>query len=367
MLNWLLVILLLLALVGIGVLAMIIDSGVPDSQKKALTYALFGLFGLIGVVFLLVEDKSAFVYGEWASQGKKGGKKSKQHYEESAGEGDAEQPEVEVTQKAGGSGDDGSGDGSGQKSTSDGRDCDVCPPMVALAGGNTVMGTLFRETGLGAQELGAMAEVKLEPFAISRYEITVGQFRAFLKAKGHKPANACNIGEQVLEGRGFETPGFEQTSEHPAVCVSWYDALAYADWLTQKTGRHYGLASEAQWEYAARAGGADAYSTGKSIHPRQAQFRAVGEKRNGTVEVGQFGANKFGLYDVHGNAAEMIMTCWTPAGGKAPGPLESCERRMIKGGAWYSPVGHLHAAARAPIGLHDADHGVGFRVVRHKE
>lgn len=368
MLNWILVALLAVALVGIGGLAFVIDSGVEDKQKQTYVYALFGLLGLIGVVFMLVEDKSAFVYGDWESSGKKGGSKSKQHAEVSEGS-DGKMAETGVTTKQGASGGDeaaGSDGGKGSKETADGRDCPVCPPMVRLNGGRTVVGTLFREAGQGGPALGPLQEVMQPAYSISRYEITVGQFEAFVKAKGHKPATSCRIGEKVVEA-SYRNPGFEQTPEHPVVCISWYDAAAFASWLTDTTGRRYDLATEIEWEHAARADAIDPYVTGRQIHSAQAQFRAVGPPRTGTLEIGQFSSNKFGLYDVHGNAAEMIRNCWNTAEvavGKATG---ECTIRTTKGGSWSSTAAHLQFAARAPIAIGEADNTTGFRVVRHKE
>jgi formylglycine-generating enzyme required for sulfatase activity len=368
MLNWILVALLLLALVGIGALAMMIDSGIEDKNKQKFVYALFGLFGLIGIVFMMVEDKSAFVYGDWESQGKKGGKKAKQYAEVDEG-AQGEQAEVGVTYKnSSQGGDDASGSDSGKtKEAADGRDCDVCPPMVKLVGGKTVVGTLFREAGQGGPILGPLQEVTLPAFAISRYEITVAQFSAFVKAKGYKPANTCRIDGKIVEGADFRSPGFEQTPEHPAVCISWYDAAAYADWLTQKTGRRYLLPTEVEWEHAARAGTLDAYATGKQIHGAQAQYRTVGVTRKGTVSIGQFSANKYGFYDMHGNAAEMIRNCWNTSEVAVGATTGDCSVRTMKGGGWTSTAAHLQFAARAAVPIKEADNTIGFRVARYKE
>lgn len=383
MLNYVLVGLLVVALVGIGALAMMIDSGIEDKHKTMFVYALFGLFGLIGVVFMMVEDKSAFVYGDWSGSGKKGGKKAKQ-YAEVSEDDDGGMAEAEATKKAGGSSGDDS-EGAASKSASagtdpekkDGRDCDVCPPMVRMPGAKAVIGTLFREAGRGGPILGPLQEVQLPAYSIGRDEITVAQFEAFVKEKRHKPANSCRIGKEVRDGASFRSPGFEQGPDHPVVCVSWYDASAYADWLTQKTGRAYNVANEVEWEHAARAGSFDSYTTGKQIHAALAQFRAVGQTRNGTTNVGTFSANKYGLYDVHGNAAEMIRNCWDTSEAPATEIATSatppsvtkgeCSSRTVKGGSWASTAGHLHFAARAPIGIAEADNTVGFRVVRHRE
>lgn len=384
MLNWLLVGLLLLALVGIGALAMIIDSGVEDRHKTALVYSLFGLFGLIGVVFYMVEDKTAFVYGDWSASEKKGGKKGKRQVEEVDGQ-DGEQAETEVSKKsAGGSGEDEKTDAvtkGASGATADGRDCEGCPQMVPVNGGATVIGTLFREAGRGGPVLGPLLEAKVPGYSIGKYEVTVAQFEVFLKERRHKPANLCRVGKELRDGATYQSPGFDQGPGHPVVCVSWVDAVAYADWLTQKTKRKYDLPTEVEWEHAARSGTFDGYATGKQIHGAQAQFRAVGQNRTGTAIAGTFSSNKIGLFDVHGNAAEMIRDCWNTAapaanagagpaadtGGNAEAGTSDCDARSIKGGSWASTAGHLHFAARAPIAIGEPDNTVGFRVVRRRE
>jgi len=252
MLNYLLVFLLLLALVGIGVLAMVIDSGVSDKHKKSLAYGLFGLFGVIGVVFMMVEDKSAFVYGDWSSGPKAAKKKQTKHYEVTEKAGEAVEEDVQITRKAdpGTLLDDGTaGDG---KKSADGMAsrCPACPIMVELTGGSSVIGTLFREVGEGGLELGPMQEITLPKFAISKMEITVGQFEAFVKDKGYKPANVCRAGSETISGEAWRRPGFEQGQDSPVVCVSFYDAMEFANYLTQKTGQRYSLPTEAEWEYA---------------------------------------------------------------------------------------------------------------------
>lgn len=384
MLNYLLVFLLLLALVGIGVLAMVIDSGVSDKHKKSLAYGLFGLFGVIGVVFMMVEDKSAFVYGDWSSGPKAAKKKQTKHYEVTEKAGEAVEEDVQITRKAdpGTLLDDGTaGDG---KKSADGMAsrCPACPIMVELTGGSSVIGTLFREVGEGGLELGPMQEITLPKFAISKMEITVGQFEAFVKDKGYKPANVCRAGSETISGEAWRRPGFEQGQDSPVVCVSFYDAMEFANYLTQKTGQRYSLPTEAEWEYAARAGSYEDYSTGRQIVAQQAHFRSVGQTKRGTMPVGSFAPNKYGVYDAHGNASELVRTCHDradlkpistrPGDPPAAAPrgaldMAGCTVRMLKGGAWYSPAGHLHASSRAPISLGDADHGVGFRVVRYKD
>lgn len=370
MMNWLLVGLLVLALIGIGALAMLIDSGVEDRHKQRFVYALFSLFGLIGVVFMMVEDKSAFVYGDWDSGPKAAKKKGKQHYEVTEKSDEGGPDEVEVTTKAdpGIKLDDGSGTSNGKSAqTADGRDCPGCPQMIRLSGGPTVIGTLFREAGQGGPLLGPLQEAKLPAFSIGRYEVTVEQFEMFVKAKGYKPANTCRIGNEVREGASFRNPGFEQGPDHPVVCISWYDAAAFADWLTMKTGRKYDLPTELEWEHAARGGGLDSFVTGKQIHGAQAQFRYVGQNKLSTVNVGTYGANKFGLFDVHGNAAEMLRNCWNATDNPVGATSGECSQRTTKGGSWMSTAGHLHLAARAPVGIGQASNTVGFRVVRHRE
>jgi len=151
--------------------------------------------------------------------------------------------------------------------------------------------------------------------------------------------------------------------KRPVVNVTYAEAEGYANWLAAKTGQPYRLPTETEWEYAARAGSLDAFSFGSAIAATMANFTAPGGARGRTLPAGNFAPNRFGLYDMHGNAAEWTADCWT--GGEGTTLVGSfCSARVIKGGAWDSAGDDVRASARngGPAGARRND--VGFRVVR---
>jgi hypothetical protein len=142
------------------------------------------------------------------------------------------------------------------------RDCADCPEMVVVSAGTYRMGST-RDRALTDAE-GPRHEVRIaSAFAVARFEVSRGEFAAFVKETGHAAfqGKGCVVLRhedlQWIEdsARDWRNPGFEQGDDHPAVCVSWDDAKAYAGWIGKKTGKPYRLLSEAEWEYAARAGG----------------------------------------------------------------------------------------------------------------
>jgi formylglycine-generating enzyme required for sulfatase activity len=171
-----------------------------------------------------------------------------------------------------------------------------------------------------------------KPFAVARYPVTRGEFAAFVNTTGHK----MDGGAYVWNGKEWKTdpskswrdPGFSQDDRHPVVCVSWKDAQAYIEWLREKTGKVYRLPSEAEWEYAARAGTVTPFWWGKSITPDQANYDgnyvykgggSKGAYREKTVPVNSFEASPWGLYQVHGNVWEWCEDRWHDDYNGAPG------------------------------------------------
>ncbi len=231
------------------------------------------------------------------------------------------------------------------------RDCDACPEMVVIPAGNFTMGSSKSETGHQADEE-PQREVKLAaPFAVGRFEVTFDEWDACVAdggCAGHEP-------DDQHWGRG----------RRPVVDVSWEVANDYTEWLSRKTGRSYRLLSEAEWEYAARAGTATPYSFGATIHRDQANFG--GEK---TAEVGSYPASPFGLSDMHGNVWEWVADCYAesyrdaPADGAAVSPA-GCNWRVVRGGAWNttSPE-NMRTAFRLRRVADSTRDNVGFRVAR---
>jgi formylglycine-generating enzyme required for sulfatase activity len=163
--------------------------------------------------------------------------------------------------------------------------------------------------------------------------------------------------------------------------VSWNDARAYVQWLSRKSGKAYRLPSEAEWEYAARAGTTTPFSFGETITSEQANYDATtaygsgaaGVNRQMTMPAGSFPANAFGLHDMHGNVWEWTEDCWsdeytndTPADG-APVLRADCEGHVMRGGSWEDHPADVRAAARVGAFKEDQTWSDGFRVVRAME
>ena len=155
--------------------------------------------------------------------------------------------------------------------------------------------------------------------------------------------------------------------------VSWSRAQSYVAWLAKKTGKPYRLLTEAEWEYAARAGAASAYATGATIDEKQARFsNTASHDAKQTVPVGSFDPNAFGLYDMHGNVWEWVEDCWhgnyehAPAEGSAwlqeDGGM--CDYRIYRGGSWYNNAEILRAANRTGSSPELSIINIGFRVAR---
>jgi len=262
------------------------------------------------------------------------------------------------------------------------------PVMIQIPAGEFLMGSPEDEPGRDSDE-GPQHEVQVPAFAIARTETTVGQFRAFVEDTGYETdaesGNGCfawnanhNKWEQLKE-RDWRNPGFTQTEAHPVICVSWNDTVAYAGWLSKQTGERYRLPTEAEWEYAARAGTTTPFWTGDCIHTDQANYGGnvdyngcganTGVSRGQTVAAGSLQANAWGLHDTAGNVWEWVQDCWhdsyrgAPADGSAweePG----CARRVVRGGGWFSRPQLVRSANRygyAPDAAYDI---LGFRLAR---
>lgn len=275
------------------------------------------------------------------------------------------------------------------------KDCPDCPEMVRVPGGTFVMGTPTADPRAAATRAESQAVIVRIPkaFALGRLEITRKEYRAFVADAGYDVRASCVTWDDTLgrfnadRTRGPDNPGRPRAvrDDHPAACVSWSDAKAYVQWLAHKTGKAYRLPSEAEWEYAARAGSATRWPWGDSatdgcdfanVYDLSARESfAFGWEpvhcRDGYPDVAPTGAlraNAFGLYDMIGNVAEWVEDCatdsyvgrprdarpWVWAGG--------CPRRVIRGGSWVAPAERARSAYRdaAEIGLR-AD-WIGFRV-----
>jgi len=150
--------------------------------------------------------------------------------------------------------------------------------------------------------------------------------------------------------------------------VSWQDAQQYVAWLSRRTGQRYRLLTEAEWEYAARAGTVTAYSFGVSVSPSLANYRESGLRR--TQIVGRYPANGFGLHDVHGNIWEWVQDCYTDTYSGAPSDAAEaatggdCSRRVLRGGSWAENPPALRSALRNWDSPDGRGRIFGFRVAR---
>jgi len=219
--------------------------------------------------------------------------------------------------------------------------------MVPIPGGTPVAGD-------GAQ---------VKPFSIGRHEVTRAQFLAFVDATGYRPSPPAAAGDDAcgVEQPDWRKPGFEQTAADPVVCVSWNDAKAYIDWLNQWSSLKFRLPTDAEWEYAARAGTPTAYWYGAGHDANMSNGQGAAERDKwalGTAPVGQFPANPFGLFDILGNASEWVADCAEPGREDAGG----CEARLVRGGNWTSDAAQLQVTVRAGKPRTFRANYIGFRL-----
>ena len=260
--------------------------------------------------------------------------------------------------------------------------------MVVVPAGQFVMGssgaliTIGEETSyLSSYAYRPQHSVTIsKPFAVGKYEVTRRQYAAFVDETSHFTYDECF--EYTDDGNNFNTnlnwrsPGFSQSDNHPVVCVSWHDAQAYARWLSKKTKEQYRLLTEAEWEYAVRAGTTTPYHFGSTILPSQARYWHSGcslisnSPCRGTVQVGSYPANAFGLHDMHGNVSEWVEDCWhwgydgAPSDGSAwfygCGTFPSY---VVRGGAWNDTLDEVLSAYRNAFGSNRRQ-PTGFRVAQ---
>ena len=222
--------------------------------------------------------------------------------------------------------------------------------FVQIRGGEFTMGSPAGEAGHQKDE--TQHQVKVSDFYMSKYELTVREFRKFIEDSGYKTDAEKGDGSYVWEGKewkkqaginwrhgvsGSVRPQSEEN--HPVVHVSWNDAVAYCEWLSKTTGNRYRLPTEEEWEYACRAGTTTPFNTGSNLTTEQANYsgnypynnNAKGQYRQNTVPVESFAPNAWGLYNMHGNVWE-----WTDSLYDKSGSL-----RVIRGGSWLLSLIHI--------------------------
>jgi formylglycine-generating enzyme required for sulfatase activity len=236
------------------------------------------------------------------------------------------------------------------------RDCPQCPQMVVLATSTFTMGTPEADSDGHADERPPRVVSIVRPFALGKYEVTFAEFDACVQDKGcsHRP-------EDNGRGRGLR----------PVVDVSWNDARAYVAWLSKRTGKIYRLPSEAEWEYAARAGAQTRFPWGNEMVYGRANCDGCGGFDHGpSVPVGKFPANAFGLHDMQGNVAEWTEDCWHANYVGAPFDASpwlhggDCSLRVFRGGSWNAGPRASRPADRNENTTAFRGDFVGFRVAR---
>jgi len=215
------------------------------------------------------------------------------------------------------------------------NDAVITPPMVTIKGGAFLMGSLANPRDDNFPMSEPVHPVRIKSFRLSKYETTVGQFRQFVEASGYEASGDCwklaaNEWGMEVGKTAWDAPANAPTDYHPVLCVSWNDAQAYAAWLSKQTGKQYRLPSEAEWEYAARAGGKGRYAFGDDVAAlckygnvfdrsgKAAIARLTGKTREEincddgaelTTVVGMYAPNAFGLHDMLGNVGEFVEDC----------------------------------------------------------
>ena len=278
------------------------------------------------------------------------------------------------------------------------KDCDTCPELVQVGPGEFSMGSRDDEVigpGYPPARIEQEKPVHLvrinAPFAIGRYEITIGQFAEFAEDTGFQAAGCFVLtGDRWVmnAAASWREPGFAVTDASPATCLSYDDFAAYLAWLSARTGATYRFPTEAEWEFVARTG-LGGRPAPDSLGPSACQYLNGSDSTFTKVftaqwkpglfpcddgvaaaaAVGRFPANDLGMYDVFGNMSEYTADCAGASyeGGPVDGSprvLEPCAARVLRGGSWAGGPGYLRPATRGSFPVTLRGDGHGLRVVR---
>jgi len=269
------------------------------------------------------------------------------------------------------------------------RDCPDCPEMVVVPAGNFSMGSSVSEKSWAAGHGGNLESVadespqhavSLRSFALGKYDVTRGEYAAFVRETGYPAGDGCAHDSFTMDkqaGVSWQNPGFSQTERDPVVCVSWQDARAYISWLNGKLHRlgstsgdgPYRLPSESEWEYAARAGTPTRFWWGDDDNGAAQHAWYKGNSGGQTHPVGSKPANPFGLYDIVGNVWQWTEDCYvdsyanTPTDGSANETEAKC-LRVDRGSAFLYPPWLLRAATRERNASDYRNGIMGFRLAR---
>lgn len=246
------------------------------------------------------------------------------------------------------------------------QDLEGGPELIVVSSGEFTMGSPSNEPERGEEEGPRHIVTIGSPLAVGRFAVTFEEFDHFIASSGY-----------------HHTPGDGgwQRGRRPVVNVSYEDAHAYCQWLTNETGHLYRLLSEAEWEYVARAGTETPFWFGTMITPEQANYDTTCAYNGGStspskemsVPVGTFEANAFGLYETHGNVWEWVEDTdhsdytGAPVDGKAWVSSSQTNMRVLRGGSFKSQPAWSRSASRVWSFADERDFDIGFRVVRSLE
>ena len=231
------------------------------------------------------------------------------------------------------------------------------PEMVLIEGDAFLMGSDPNVDSYAQKDEQPQHEVTIERFYIGKYPVTFAEYAVFAQITGRQQPDDQGWGRD----------------RRPVINVSWKDATAYCDWLSEQTGKSYSLPSEAEWEHAARAGTRSRWYWGDNVEKAGDHAWFYGNSDSRTQPVGGKQPNDFGQYDMAGNVWEWIQDCWhedykdAPDDGRAWLKEDGgdCEHRVVRGGSWFSIADLLRSASRYRLfpPSHYRHHTLGFRVV----
>lgn len=275
--------------------------------------------------------------------------------------------------------------------------------FIAIPAGSFQMGD---EGGNGKDRERPVRTVQVATFNLATHEVTRGQFARFVEDQSYRTDAETNAGSmtgchsfelngiprwEARSGRSWRDPGFAQTDDHPVVCVSYNDALAYIEWLNSESERRYRLPTEAEWEYALRSNRPTANGFTVSRLEDSCQVGNIADRTplgngnrwnrgvdcsdgiaEGTSPVGRFNANSFGVYDMVGNVSEWTADCWhenydnAPAQASAWNANGNCDFRVLRGSSWNGDAADVSRASyRSGAARNYRSSKFGFRLVRN--
>ena len=232
------------------------------------------------------------------------------------------------------------------------RDCTDCPEMVVIPAGKFHMGL----NGKFPRELPIHRVTIAKPFAMGRFEVTFDEWEACFQA------NACvKTPHDHNWGRG----------RHPIMNISYEEILDFVAWMKKRTGKPYRLPTEAEWEYADRAGTFTRFWWGDEVGVGHANCKDCGTQwsAKGSAPVGSFKPNPFGLFDTTGNEWEWLQDCWNPTHKGAPDDGSArtdgdCLQRVMRGGSWYYYSKNSQSSWRSKNAMTGRGYGISFRLAR---